>query len=545
VKAKIFHGLLLLAGVCVLAMFLLLGLVYYLTLSGAARTELKERAAGLYSLDKTALLTVRLPDMRLTLIAPDGAVLYDDDMEAASLPNHGDRTEVRTALAEGTGESERFSVTLGEETYYYAVRRPDGDVLRLAKTSGRLAALFAGALPTAAAVTVGVALLSYIWAGRLTRRILAPLDSAAPDGGAQAVCDELAPFVRTITRQREQLAEQLSELRTRTEMIEAIIGNIKEGLILLNGDGVIIMANRSALTLFAANSDMRGHDFLELIRDLSLLNLARAALDGASGEVETTRNEAVWRVLARPVTGRGAMLLLLDITAQAGTEKLRREFTANVSHELRTPLTNISGYAEMLADGQASAENTILFAGRIQAEAARLIALIEDILLLSSLDETRKTGLEAAEEVEMRDIAAEVLGALGPAAAAATVSLRASGGGALRGKRSLLYEMLYNLVDNGIKYNRAGGEVTVSVSAKSEPAVVEITVRDTGIGIPRDRQERIFERFYRADPSRSPKTGGTGLGLSIVKHVAAVHGGSVELRSAPGRGTEVTVALPV
>jgi two-component system phosphate regulon sensor histidine kinase PhoR len=325
-------------------------------------------------------------------------------------------------------------------------------------------------------------------------------------------------------------------------MIEAIMGNIEEGLILLDEDGGIIMANRSALTLFAAAGDMRGRDFRELVRDLPLLNLARTALAGTSGESELRRDGSVWRILGRPVEGRGAMLLLLDMTAQAGTEKLRREFTANVSHELRTPLTNISGYAEMLAEGQASAEDTTVFAGRIRAEAARLIALIEDILLLSSLDESGKTGLAATEEADMGAVAAEVLEALAPAAAAAGVSLRAAGRGAARGKRSLLYEMLYNLVDNGIKYNRPGGEVTVDVNVRA--GKVEITVRDTGVGIPPERQGRIFERFYRGEPSRSPKTGGTGLGLSIVKHVAAVHGGSVELRSAPNSGTEVVVTLP-
>ncbi|MDR1604473.1 MAG: PAS domain-containing protein [Gracilibacteraceae bacterium] len=541
-KGKIFRSLVLLSVVCVLASSLLLGLVYYRSLSGAARAELKERAAGLYNLEREALYRVRLADSRLTLVAPDGRVIYDDDMDAASLPNHGDRVEVRAALAEGVGESKRYSATLREETYYYAVRLPDGAVLRLAKTSAGLTAIFAGALPAAVCGSAAVTLLSYIWAGRLTRRIIAPLDSAAAEGGEAEVYDEVAPFVRTIARQREQLRERLRELRTRTEIVEAIMGNIEEGLILLDEDGGIIMANRSALKLFAAADDMRGHDFRELVRDLPLLDLVRAALAGTSGESELTRGGSVWRVLGRPVEGRGAMLLLLDITAQAGTERLRREFTANVSHELRTPLTNISGYAEMLADGQASAADTQLFAGRIRAEAARLIALIEDILLLSSLDESGKTGLTTAEEADMGDIAAEVLEALTAAAAAAGVTLRAAGRGAVRGKRSLLYEMLYNLVDNGIKYNRPGGEVAVDVSARA--GSVEVIVRDTGPGIPPERQGRIFERFYRGEPSRSAKTGGTGLGLSIVKHVAAVHGGHVELRSDQGRGTEIVVTLP-
>ncbi|MDR1070941.1 MAG: PAS domain-containing sensor histidine kinase [Gracilibacteraceae bacterium] len=541
-KKKIFRSLLLLSVASVLATAFLLCQVYYLAIGGAARAELREQAAELRDLDRASLLNARLADTRLTLIGADGTVIYDNVAAASMLANHGDRPEVEAALAAGTGESRRFSFTQGEETYYYAVRLPDGAVMRLAKTSGRLAAVFMGTLPAAAAAALGVVALSYLWAGRLTRRVIAPLDSAASDGGAEAVYDEIAPFVRTITRQREHIAEQLAELRARTETMDAIMGNIEEGLILLNKTGGIVLASRSALTLFGAAGDMRERDFLELARDLPLLTLVRAALGGEGGETELRRGEAIWRVYCRPVAGGGAMLLLLDITAQAGTEKLRREFTANVSHELRTPLTNISGYAEMLASGVVSGEDTAVFAGRIHAEAARLITLTEDILLLSSLDENGKTGLPAAEVADMGRIAAEVAEALAPGAAAAGVTLRTEGGGAVSGKRSLLYEMVYNLVDNGIKYNRPGGEVAVRV--KTGAGQVEIEVRDTGAGIPPDRQERIFERFYRGEPSRSPKTGGAGLGLSIVKHVAAAHGGSVSVQSVPDSGTAVTVILP-
>jgi two-component system phosphate regulon sensor histidine kinase PhoR len=541
VKRKIFRSLLLLSVASVLATALLLCQVYYLAIGGAARAELREQAAELRDLGRASLLSARLADTRLTLIGADGTVIYDNVAAASMLANHGDRPEVAAALAAGSGESRRFSFTQGEETYYYAVRLPDGAVMRLSKTSGRLAAVFMGTLPAAAAAALGVVALSYLWAGRLTRRVIAPLDSAASDGGAEAVYDEIAPFVRTITRQREHIAEQLAELRARTETMDAIMGNIEEGLILLNKTGGIVLASRSALTLFGAAGDMRERDFLELARDLPLLTLARAALAGEGGETELRRGETVWRVYCRPVAGGGAMLLLLDITAQAGTEKLRREFTANVSHELRTPLTNISGYAEMLASGVVDGEDTAVFAARIHAEAARLITLTEDILLLSSLDENGKTGLPT-EEADMGRIAAEVAEALAPGAAAAGVTLRTEGGGAVSGKRSLLYEMVYNLVDNGIKYNRPGGEVAVSV--KTEAGQVEIEVRDTGAGIPLDRQERIFERFYRGEPSRSPKTGGAGLGLSIVKHVAAAHGGSVSVQSVPGSGTAVTVILP-
>ncbi|MDR0433585.1 MAG: PAS domain-containing protein [Gracilibacteraceae bacterium] len=541
-KGKIFRGFLLVAAVSVLAVSILLCLVYYLAISGAARAELKEQAAGLRNLERGSLPAAQLAGARLTLIGPDGTVLYDNEREAAALDNHGDRPEVRDAFAVGAGERVRFSLTQGEETYYYAVRLSDGAVLRLAKTSRQIAAVFTGALPAAATAAVCTAVLAYVLAGRLTRRVIAPLNSAAADGGAAAVYDEIAPFVRTIARQREHIAEQLAQLQARTETMDAIMGNMEEGLILLNKTGGIVLANRSALTLFGASGDMRGRNFLELARDLPLPALARAALAGEGGEGELRRENAVWRVYCRPAAGGGAMILLLDITAQAGTEKLRREFTANVSHELRTPLTNISGYAEMLAGGQVSPADTVVFAGRIHTEAARLIALIEDMLLLSSLDENGKAGLTGREEVEMGEIAAEVVAALAPGAAAASVSLRAEGGGLVTGKRSLLYEMLYNLVDNGIKYNRPGGEVEVSVTARAQE--VEIAVRDTGVGIPPEQRERIFERFYRLEPSRSLKTGGTGLGLSIVKHVAAVHGGDVLATSVTGGGSAVVVTLP-
>ena len=250
-------------------------------------------------------------------------------------------------------------------------------------------------------------------------------------------------------------------------------------------------------------------------------------------------NPAATAAASRQLTG--AVLFFVDETERAQAEQLRREFSANVSHELRTPLTSISGYAELIAAGLAAPEDVSGFAARIQAEAARLLALIEDVMNLSRLDEGAVT--EAREDVELRALAGEVASRFDAAAAARDVQITVNGCDAhVNGVRRVLDEMLSNLIDNAVKYNVAGGSVAVSV--QDAPDGARLTVSDTGIGIPAEHRDKVFERFYRVDKSHSKQTGGTGLGLSIVKHGAALHGATVELESEEGRGTSVTLRFP-
>ena len=237
----------------------------------------------------------------------------------------------------------------------------------------------------------------------------------------------------------------------------------------------------------------------------------------------------------------GTVLLVFDVTERAFAERNRREFTANVSHELKTPLQGIIGSAELLENGLVKQEDVPRFIGHIRSEAQRLVTLIGDIIRLSQLDEGEPMP---AEPVELLALAREAAESLQSAAAARNVTVTVEGEPVeLTGVRRLLYEIVFNLCDNAIKYNTDGGRVQVTVTKENETAAV--TVRDTGIGIPHDQQDRVFERFYRVDKSHSKASGGTGLGLSIVKHAVQYHHGTIHLQSEVGKGTEIRVTFPL
>jgi two-component system phosphate regulon sensor histidine kinase PhoR len=313
--------------------------------------------------------------------------------------------------------------------------------------------------------------------------------------------------------------------------------NMSEGIILINRQGLILSVNKSAAAFFETDTAMDGKNILELIRDLELLGHVSSALSGKRSELELRRSGKSYRVFFSPVTDSGAIILFLDITEKMMAEQIRREFSANVSHELKTPLTSIYGHAEMLYNGMVKESDHHAFFGKIKDEAARLIALIEDIILISKLDEN--TGQETFEEVNLAAIAAEAAEALSLKAGEHKVTVSISGDASMSAGRSMIYELFYNLIDNAIKYNKSGGTVKVDISQIEDK--IEIAIADTGIGIPAEAQSRVFERFYRVDKSRSKKTGGTGLGLAIVKHIVLLHKGKLALQSTEGEGTVVTI----
>jgi two-component system phosphate regulon sensor histidine kinase PhoR len=273
---------------------------------------------------------------------------------------------------------------------------------------------------------------------------------------------------------------------------------------------------------------------------MALLKHMRRAFSGDRCEMDIERSDRAYRVFFSPVTDSGAIILFLDTTEKTRAERLRREFSANVSHELKTPLTSISGYAEMLVSGMAEESDKPAFIGKIKDETTRLTALVEDIMMISELDEGR--GPESFEDVNIAAVAADAADALSLKADESGVSIAIEGENAIfKANRVLIYEMFYNLIDNAVKYNRHGGNVRISTVKDGDGIIVSIS--DTGIGIPRDAQVRVFERFYRVDKSRSRKTGGTGLGLAIVKHIAMVHNAKIALNSKLNEGTTVSVAF--
>ena len=546
---KIFRSTLLVAVCALLAsLVLIMGCLYdYFAglQSQALRDELTLAASGVSQGGETYLDTIDSNRYRLTWIAPDGTVLYDTQADAKTMENHASREEVQQALAAGEGESSRYSQTLLEKTIYVARRMDDGSVLRICVSQQTLAVLLLGMLQPVLVILLAAVIFSALLAKRLSRRIVEPLNAIDLDHPLEAKAyDEIAPLLGRINRQHEQIDDQLRELQRKTDEFTHITQSMPEGLVLLDNKNVILSINPSASKLFSAQAGCVGQNFLTLDRSTDVSQAidraretghseTRAELSGRIYQFDISRIESAGEKI-------GAVLLCFDITERETAEQARREFTANVSHELKTPLQGIIGSAELIENGMVKPEDMPRFIGHIRTEAQRLVALIADIIRLSQLDE----GVEMPKEnVEILSLAGEVAEDLRAAADKASVTITTDGQSSIVfGVRRLLYEMLYNLCDNAIKYNRPGGSVRIHVENREQEAAISIL--DTGIGIAPEHQSRIFERFYRVDTSHSTASGGTGLGLSIVKHIVDCHNGTISLRSELGHGTEITLLLP-
>ena len=510
------------------------------------RDELSLAAVGVEQNGMDYLKQLESDQYRITWLCADGAVLYDTRADAESMENHAQRQEVQQALATGEGESSRYSATLLQKTVYYAKRLPDGTVLRLSAIRVTTGVLVLNMLQPILLVLAAALILSGVLASRLARRITEPLNRLDLEHPLENdTYEELAPLLRRMEHQRRQIDRQMDELRRRSEEFEQITGSMSEGLVLLDEAGVILSINPAARRLLDAAENCVGQDLLTVDRDVALSDALRQAAGQGHSEFRGQRNgrEYQFDVTRIQSEGRtaGTVLLVFDVTERAFAERNRREFTANVSHELKTPLQGIIGSAELLENGLVKQEDVPRFIGHIRSEAQRLVTLIGDIIRLSQLDEGEPMP---AEPVELLALAREAAESLQSAAAARNVTITVEGGPVeLTGVRRLLYEIIFNLCDNAIKYNTDGGRVQVTVTKEDETAAV--TVRDTGIGIPPDQQDRVFERFYRVDKSHSKASGGTGLGLSIVKHAVQYHHGAIHLQSEVGKGTEIRVTFPM
>ena len=547
---RIFHATLL-VGVAVLiaSLTLVMGALYSYfgrVQESQLRDELSLAAVGVEQNGMDYLRKLESDQYRITWLRADGAVLYDTRADAESMENHAQRQEVQQALATGEGESSRYSATLLQKTVYYAKRLPDGTVLRLSAIRVTTGVLVLNMLQPILLVLAVALILSGVLASRLARRITEPLNRLDLEHPLEnGTYEELAPLLRRMEHQRRQIDRQMDELRRRSEEFEQITGSMSEGLVLLDEAGVILSINPAARRLLDAAENCVGQDLLTVDRDVALSDALRQAAEQGHSEFHGQRNgrEYQFDVTRIQSEGRtaGTVLLVFDVTERAFAERNRREFTANVSHELKTPLQGIIGSAELLENGLVKQEDVPRFIGHIRSEAQRLVTLIGDIIRLSQLDEGEPMP---AEPVELLALAREAAESLQSAAAARNVTITVEGEPVeLTGVRRLLYEIVFNLCDNAIKYNTDGGRVQVTVTKENETAAV--TVRDTGIGIPPDQQDRVFERFYRVDKSHSKASGGTGLGLSIVKHAVQYHHGAIHLQSEVGKGTEIRVTFPM
>lgn len=482
-------------------------------------------------------------DVRVTLVDFSGKVIFDTAGETSG-ESYLVKDEIKRAKDVGEGVSSRVSEITGEQTLYYAVRLESGEILRVSSAHHTVFMIIASMLWPIALILLAVLVFAFVLAKRLAASIVAPINEIDLDNPDKAkTFDEIKPIIDKLSSQKHRISKQMEELKLREEEFVSITKNMSEGMIVINSFADVLSINDSAKRTFAIEGEAP-KNVVSLNGSQSFKEAVRAALSGKLGQDELRTEDRHYEITVTPVvsdgTVEGAVVLIIDDTEKEEREALRREFTSNISHELKTPLTSISGFAEMISTGLASAEDTVHFAENVQREAKRLMTLVGDIIKLTQLD-GREIPYDG--EIDLFSAAAEAVERLLPIAEAAGVTLTLQGRGApLLGSFDVLEQMVYNLTDNAIKYNIRGGSVTVTVSADDTSAT--LTVSDTGIGIPKDKQSRVFERFYRVDKSRSKQIGGTGLGLSIVKHAAVYHKATINLESEPDKGTTVSVIFP-
>lgn len=557
---KIFKSILSVALVILLSSLVMIIGVLYDYFRGVQknqlRTELAFAAEGVEVSGVAYLEGLNDDSCRITLVGEDGTVLYDSVESADKMGNHADREEIKEAREYGTGEASRYSSTLTEQTIYISKLLSDGSVLRVSVSHATVPALVFGMLQPLIVVLLLAFILSSVLAHRLSEKIVEPLSAIDLDKPLENnTYDELAPVLSHIEKQHRQIARQMYDLdRSRSEF-EAVTHNMKEGLVLTSEKGEIISINPSAASFFLGvkpdsaefyehEKGCIGKDFLTLDRSRETHELIERAQANGEAESRVSRWGREYQLNASRVLSdgkfTGIVLLIFDVTDKVFAERNRREFTANVSHELKTPLQSIMGSAELIENGLVKPEDMKEFSDRIYKEAARLLTLIEDIIRLSQLDENVEL---AWENLDIAKMASDTAALLRDTAEKKNVIINLDCEPTeIYGVRQLYSEIIYNLCENAIKYNKDGGSVTVSTHPKN--GGIELTVSDTGIGIPPEHRSRVFERFYRVDKSHSKATGGTGLGLSIVKHAVQYLGGQIDLTSRVGEGTKITVFFP-
>ncbi len=542
-KKKIFRSMLLIA-VLVLLLSSVISTAYLHTTYNAEQAqkltvELELVADAVNALGTDYLAGVQDDTFRFTVVGSDGTVLYDTKANASSMGNHTDREEIIEALETGHSSSARYSDTLTEKTFYEAVKLDSGNVLRISTNQLSLSGAILMVLPMNAVIALIALVAALVISRSLAANITEPLLRLNLEHPTQNnAYEELAPVLTKIHKQHREIAQQVQTLRRKNDEFNQIISSMSEGLVLLDGPGSVIAMNKSARSIFSATEPPEGMDFLLLDRTPEIQQAIHAQ---NPTEVVLPKNGRQYQFNISPIEtdGKpiGTLILAFDITERAFAERNRQEFTANVSHELKTPLQGIIGSAELLESGLVKPEDTSRFIGNIKNEASRLVTLIDDIIRLSQLDE--KAAL-AKETVDLAALCQEVAQVLAPAAAKKNVTINLDCESiCMNGVRRYLYEIIYNLCDNAIRYNQEGGKVDVTVKQDGNNTL--LSVSDTGIGIAPEHKARIFERFYRVDKSHSKETGGTGLGLSIVKHAVQYHGAKLQLQSTPGKGTAITV----
>ncbi len=547
---KIFRSSLLTAMIVLLAsIFLIMGILHGIFENQLEDQLQKETAFVATAIENEGISyfdNLSKDGDRVTLIDKDGTVLADSQVDVSKLENHGDREEVKQAETEGRGQSVRYSSTMTEKTVYYAQKLDNGQILRISADQFTIVTILLGISQPIAIVVIAAIVLSLILSMNVAKHIVEPInDLDLDDPMENTVYDELSPLLRKIAHQNSTIEEQLKEARQKQEEFRIITDNMSEGFIVIDNQMKILTYNAAALKLFGAEQKTP-ENILALSRSKPFRDAIYKSLDGEHSQAEMTTDERVYSIISNPVYDTeqeviGAVIVVIDITEISRREQLRREFTSNVSHELKTPLTSISGFAEIMKSGGTDEATVVDFSRSIYDEAQRLISLVSDIIKLSELDDG--TIEYEPETVDLYTLSLEIASRLSPQAQEKKIHFTVNGEKAeITGVRKILDEIIFNLCDNAVKYNRSGGDVKVSV--KNSADTVTVTVSDTGIGIPTVQQDRVFERFYRVDKARSKSIGGTGLGLSIVKHGVMYHNAQISLESKENEGTTVVINFP-
>ena len=550
-KQKLFRSLLLLtmgSVLLVVALFAWLS-VHYIT--NDSYQSLKREAALLLETDEDGRITVKqlnrtqLAD-RVTLITPTGQVLFDNYTMAEQMDNHLMRQEIQQALEQGEGFASRTSDTLGKEILYYAVVLGDGNILRLARTNAAVfqqAQFLAGYIALVLLLVLGGA---FVAARSITRKALQPLERLDLEQPAdnKDIYPELAPIVERFAQQQQALNREMRRYKSKKQELKAVTNNMDEGMLFLDTQWHVASLNKSAIKFLGKDKDeLLGKDILELIGGEDIKRLLQQMELVGKGRLVINRGSTYYQFNGSRIADKGFVLLIMDVTERTASEKLRRQFSANVSHELKTPLQSVLGYSEIMLSGLVKEEDRPRFLQKIYDEARNLLRLIDDVMKLSKLDELNHDMLE---EFSLPEVGQSAVRRLQDKARSVKVQLeldnKLQSDGHLLGIASVMEEILFNLLDNGIKYNHEGGKVILSLSETENKYVVK--VNDTGMGIATAELPHIFERFYRVDHSRHKGIEGTGLGLSIVKHGVLFHGGTVRVNSTAGQGTEFILKFP-
>ena len=483
-------------------------------------------------------------DFRITLIKEDGDVVYDSSQDAKFLPTHKDRPEVIKAQKNGFAKIERYSNTLSKDLYYVSLRLEDGKVLRVSREMDNLLGAFRKVFPIDILMSLLVFAIATVVSRRLTKKTFEPLNNLNEDLLTidTDMFPEISPFINKINKQNKTIKDNYREISRERDTIETILKNMKESLIIIDENKNLLSVNNSARELFNSKRDLIGENILNLIRDEDLLKLIDDALMGSSVESITNIGDREFKFYVNPVFEdkkvRGVVILFIDETEEIRALRLREEFSSNVSHELKTPLTSICGFSELLVNGMVDDDNKEEFYKLIYDDSKRLLNLIEDIMKISGLESEEAFSRE---EIKLKELIKDILRSQRNLIDEKNIAVSLDGDGLVYENKTMMWELFANIINNGLKYNKDGGKLDIKISEDEKN--YEVSIVDTGIGIPSKDLARIFERFYRVDKSRSRKIGGTGLGLSIVKHVLQSIDGKLEISSKLGMGTSFKVIL--